>query len=100
MRTDVAELQCRLQAYERLRAGDLRELWAGSLEDLAELVVAARSASGLTQRQLADRAGIKPQQVQRYEATRYAGVSIERLQAIMDALAVTFEGRVILSERS
>jgi Cro/C1-type HTH DNA-binding domain len=26
------------------------------------------------------------QQIQRYEATRYAGVSIERLQAVADAL--------------
>ena len=31
---------------------------------------------------------MKEQQIQRYESTRYAGVSLERAQAILNALGV------------
>ena len=40
----------------------------------------------MTQRTLADRLGISEQQVQRWEATAYAGVGLDRLQDIADAL--------------
>ncbi len=43
-------------------------------------------AARLTQRELAERLGVPEQQVQRWEANGYAGVGIERLQEIADAL--------------
>jgi transcriptional regulator with XRE-family HTH domain len=43
---------------------------------------------------------LKKQQVQRYEASRYARVGIERLQAVADALGVTIREQVILPVRS
>jgi HTH-type transcriptional regulator / antitoxin HipB len=46
----------------------------------------ARIAARLTQRELAERLGVPEQQVQRWEANSYAGVAIERLQEIADAL--------------
>jgi hypothetical protein len=39
---------------------------------------------------------MREQQVQRYEATRYAGVGLERLQAVADALGVRIYERVVL----
>ena len=46
----------------------------------------ARIIRKLTHKGLAERMNLAEQQIQRYEATRYAGVSIERLQAVADAL--------------
>lgn len=37
---------------------------------------------------LSERLGIAEQQVQRYEATTYAGVSIERVEAVADAVGL------------
>ena len=34
--------------------------------------------------------------MQRYEATRYAGASLARLQAVADALGVRTRGQVVL----
>jgi len=45
---------------------------------------------------LAERLGLKEQQVQRYEATRYSGVTLERLQAVVDALGIQVREQVIL----
>ena len=39
-----------------------------------------------TQKELAEKLAVAEQQVQRYEATQYKGVSVERLQAEADAL--------------
>ena len=34
--------------------------------------------------------------IQRYEATQYAGVSLDRIQAVVEALGVEIHERVIL----
>ena len=41
---------------------------------------------GLSQKELADRIGLKEQQIQRYEATEYASASLTRIQEIIGAL--------------
>ena len=89
LREQVAE-------YEALRSGTVAVLEADSLTQLPDALIRARIASGLTQRALAERLGLKEQQVQRYEATRYAGVSLGRAQAIVDALGVTIYERIVL----
>jgi transcriptional regulator with XRE-family HTH domain len=51
-------------------------------------------------KELATHLGLKEQQIQRYEATHYAGVSLERVQAVAEALGVKIHGRVILPSAS
>ena len=46
----------------------------------------ARIMRNWTQKELADKLAVAEQQVQRYEAAQYKGVSVERLQAVADAL--------------
>ena len=53
-----------------------------------DALVKARIARRLTHKALAERMNLAEQQIQRYEATGYAGVSIERLQEAADALNV------------
>jgi ribosome-binding protein aMBF1 (putative translation factor) len=94
--SQIEELRDQLAEYEALRAGQVREFELRSLKELPDALIRARIAAGLSQQDLAKRLGLKAQQVQRYEATRYAGVSLERVQAVADALGVQLHERVVL----
>jgi transcriptional regulator with XRE-family HTH domain len=56
------------------------------VESLPEMLIEERKRLNLTQRQLAEKLGIKEQQVQRYEATRYQSASLQRLGEVATAL--------------
>jgi len=94
--SQVEELQGELDAYEALRSGQVASIDVDSLIALPNALIRARIAAGLTQKELAARIGVKEQQIQRYEATRYAGVSLERAQAILDALGVQIREHLTL----
>jgi ribosome-binding protein aMBF1 (putative translation factor) len=96
MESQLADLREELAEYEALRTGQIRELELRSLTELPEALIRARIASGLSQKELARRLGVKEQQVQRDEATRYARASLERVQAVADALGVEIHERVVL----
>ena len=57
------------------------------LEQLPDMLVEQRELLGLTQRQLAERLGMKEQQIQRYESSRYQAASLRRLIEVAQALA-------------
>jgi len=96
MESQVADLRQELREYEALRAGQVRVLELDSLDQLPEALIRARIAAGLSQKELAGRLGLKEQQIQRYEARRYAGASLDRIQAVADALGMQIHERVIL----
>ena len=68
-----------------------------SLDQLADGLIKARIAAGLSQRALADRLELKEQQIQRYEAERYASASYRRLCEVARALDIRMENEVLLS---
>ena len=80
----LLDLKADLQEYESLKSGkfDMSSLMVVSA--LPEMLIKARIARGMTQRDLAERIGLKEQQIQRYEATDYASASLSR---IMDVVA-------------
>jgi DNA-binding transcriptional regulator YiaG len=84
--SEADELRTQLERYEQLRDGTITSRDLDSLRELPTALIEARIAAKLTQRALADRLGVAEQQVQRWEATAYAGVGVERLQDIADAL--------------
>ena len=92
----LAELEEEADLYDRLRAGQITEFEAGSLADLPEILIQARIARGLSQRELGDYLGLKEQQVQRYEAERYRSASLDRLIEVSDALGVQIARRAEL----
>jgi ribosome-binding protein aMBF1 (putative translation factor) len=96
MESQLAELWEQLAEYDALRNGSVAVLRLDSLKELPEALIRARIAAGLTQRDLARRLGLKEQQIQRYEATRYAGVSLQRIDAVAEALGVKIREEVIL----
>lgn len=92
----LTELDAQLHDYEQLRAGQLRRIHVTSLSELPTALVRARIAAGLSQKDLAQRLGLKEQQVQRYEAENYASASLARLEKIRSALGVEIEAGVEL----
>jgi len=50
----------------------------------------------LSQKDLAERLGLKEQQVQNYEATEYTSASMARVRAVIEALGVTVKEEVAL----
>jgi len=94
LQSEAAELRRQLQEYDRLRAGRVKQRTLGSLTELPKAIIEARIAARITQKGLAARLGVAEQQVQRWEASEYAGVSMERLQQVADALGATITERV------
>ena len=97
LRSQAASLRRQLAEYEALRAGQVHEIASGTLADLPTALIRARIARGLTQRDLAERLGLKEQQIQRYEATEYASASLTRIRAVAEALGLIVHEQVLLA---
>ncbi len=82
------ELRQQVETYERLNAGRSKEVLLEGVEDLPKALIRARIAAGMTQEGLARRLGVKPQQVQRYEATEYESASFARILKVVQALGL------------
>jgi HTH-type transcriptional regulator/antitoxin HigA len=61
-------------------------LKAQSLAELPGILIRARIAQGLSQRELAGKLGLKEQQIQRYEAEEYSTANVLRLAEVANAL--------------
>ena len=88
LKSQLEELTSDVEEYEALKGGKVMEFEAQSLNDFPLLLVKARIARGMTQKELAERLHVKEQQVQRWESNDFHGASIETLMAIADALGV------------
>ena len=86
VKSQLADLAGELREYEELKAGGFQLEELDVVEGLAVLLVKARIARGLSQRELAERLGLKEQQIQRYEATDYASASLARIKEVVGAL--------------
>lgn len=82
--------------YEVLRSGAIADFTTESLHELPVLLVKARIAKGMSQRQLAERLGVKEQQIQRYEAEKYGSASLRRLIEVAEALGLHISKRARL----
>ena len=80
MKRDIAE-------YEALRSGRVPHVDADNLEELPEALIKTGIGLGLTQRELAERMGMREEQVQRYEQTDYESASYARLMEVHAALS-------------
>jgi len=92
LNSQIADIEAELAEYDLLKSGQLSFSKTYALEELPRVLVQARIASGMSQTGLAEKLGMKPQQVQRYEATDYMGASLSRLIEISKALGVKASG--------
>lgn len=94
LESEADELRRQLGEYEALREGRIQSRTLESLSELPTALIQARIASRITQKTLAGRLGVAEQQVQRWEASDYSGVSVSRVQDVADALAVRITKRI------
>ena len=64
------------------------------LEELGLMLIRLRIARGISQKELAQRMGVRPQQVQQDEENEYHSLTVGRLKRILEALEVKAEVRV------
>ena len=84
----LADLESELSEYESLKAGQFQWDSLKLVADLPSILIKARIAQGLSQKDLAERVGLKERQIQRYEATDYATANLARIKEVVNALGV------------
>ncbi|MCE9551909.1 MAG: helix-turn-helix domain-containing protein [Planctomycetes bacterium] len=100
LRSQLDELREQLAEFDELQSGRRGVLCVESFDQLPHALVQARIAAGLSHKELAERLGLKEQQVQRYEATDYGSASLARLQEVVTALGVSLREELFLPIRS
>jgi transcriptional regulator with XRE-family HTH domain len=75
--------------YRRFKAGDLGDF--KGLREIGQLLIAARLARGLSQRELSERLAIHESQVSRDERNEYQGISVDRAAQVLEVLSIDLE---------
>ena len=86
--TQIERMQMEIQQYDDLKSGKV-EITMASIEDLPKVLIQKRISSGMTQKELATKLGIKEQMVQRYEANGYESIGFQRLTEVWNALSAS-----------
>jgi HTH-type transcriptional regulator / antitoxin HigA len=86
VQSEIEDLEAQLLEYQNLRHSGNINVPLATLETLAEELIKARIAKGLTQAALAKQLGMKSQMIQRYETTNYAGASLARVLEVARVL--------------
>ncbi len=92
------DLLAEIAEWERLRAGGVQEIDVADWDDLPKALMRARIAQGLTQQELAERFGLKKQQIQRWEDEDYEHAEFWRVLDVADALGLSLTGKARLAE--
>ena len=90
--SQIAEIESELTHYDMLKTKQITFAKTFALNNLPTVLIQARIASGMSQSDLAKMIGLKPQQIQRYEASDYMGASLAKLIEISRFLGVHIEG--------
>ena len=100
LQSQLESLNEEMREYERLKSDDVSKIFANSLEQLPTGLIQARIANGLSQLALAQRLGLKEQQIQKYEAERYATASFRRLCQVAKAMDLRIQNELFLRTNS
>lgn len=79
-----------LLEYEKLK-NEKPNIISTQIEKLPETLIKARIAKGLSQYELAEKAGLKEQQIQRYESNNYESANFERIMCVAKSMNIHFE---------
>ena len=94
------ELINQINEYEQLLSEDYVVFDVDSISELPKALIRARISLGYTQKDLAERLGLKEQQIQRYENTEYSAASFSKLVSIVEALDLKIREDVFLPKES
>ena len=81
-------LQEEIEEYERLKRGEIGEYELQNFNGVGKLLIRLRIASGLSQKEFADRLGVDQSQVSRDERNEYHGITLERASRILESLGM------------
>jgi HTH-type transcriptional regulator / antitoxin HipB len=81
--------------YDNLKNGMISEFPIDSIQELPIVIIKARIARGITQKDLAEKIGIQEEEIKRHEAHEYYGVEFNVLQEIMSILDITFSSALL-----
>ena len=95
--SQLGDLERELADYDRLKKGRGSRIEIGSVAGIGQGLIRARIAAGLSQKQLAERLGVKPQQIQRYETAQYATASLRRLDEVARGLGVRIARPIVFA---
>ena len=87
LNNQLKQLQEELAQYESLKKKKL-PVKERPLAELPQLITEYKIANGFTQKQLSLKLGMKEQQLQRYEANRFKGISFDNLLQLISAMDV------------
>jgi DNA-binding Xre family transcriptional regulator len=97
LRSQLESLHHDLLDYEELREGGSPPPDLGYIKVVPRDLIRARIASGLSQKELAERLGMPEQQIQRYEAKEYQSVSFARIAEVARALQALQSGTTTIT---
>lgn len=98
--SQLGDLREELAEYDHWKASDISMVKVSSFNELPLGLIRARIASGLTQRDLADRLDLKERQVQKNESECYRTASYQHLRDVADALGVRIGDDILLPAAS
>jgi HTH-type transcriptional regulator / antitoxin HipB len=81
----IDRLRSEVVEYDNLKQ-QRTPIQISSIEELAIGLIKARIAVGMTQKELATKIGVQEQQIQRYEADRYASASLTEIDRALEII--------------
>jgi transcriptional regulator with XRE-family HTH domain len=92
-------LESEIQEYKNLVDGDISCIKLNSLSDLPHGLIKSRIAQNLTQKDLAERLGLKHQQIQRWEFEDYENAGFGAMVEVASALNIDISEVIKLPEK-
>ncbi|MBX2930868.1 MAG: hypothetical protein KF781_02845 [Chitinophagaceae bacterium] len=78
------EIEGEIKAYENLKTSQKIQFKETSIEQLPQLLTEYKIANHLSNKEFSEQLNLKEQQLQRYEATGFRGVSFDKLVSFLN----------------
>ena len=88
LKSQIEEIASDIADFELLKSGKVSISEHSDLENLPRVLIQARVAQGISQKDLAEALNMKQQQIQRYEASRYMSASLGKLIRVAEVLNI------------
>jgi DNA-binding Xre family transcriptional regulator len=99
LNNQVKQLQEEIVQYESLKKKKVFPIKERPLAQLPQMITEYKIANGFTQKELSKKLGMKEQQLQRYEANRFKGISFDSLLQMISAMDVNLMVKPLVRSR-
>jgi transcriptional regulator with XRE-family HTH domain/Zn-dependent peptidase ImmA (M78 family) len=100
VREQIRLFEDEIDGYQSLWASKKEIPTLESIDRIPHALIEARLSLGLSQKELADRVGLKEQQIQRYEATEFETASLARIKELIRALDLKTSEKISLLDEN